>query len=131
MRKRRLAALDAQVKKHCYRKREVITRIVYLHIRFANLFYVFYDLFFFFKGEASKRPRRDGNDDNDDSNDSGTVITQFLIQIDTVKSTAISRYIINNNQINDESNSSLFASIKGKTCVTVTIDSLKKEIDLI
>ena len=56
---------------------------------------------------------------------------RFLIQIDTVKSTAISRYIINNNQINDESNNSLFSSIKGKSCVTVTIDSLEKEIDLI
>ena len=55
---------------------------------------------------------------------------RFLIQIDTVKSTAISRYIINNTQRNDESNNSLFASIKGK-CVTVTIDSLEKEIDLI
>ena len=86
---------------------------------------------FSFKGEASKRPRRDGNHDNDDSNDSGTVMKRFLIQIDTVKSTAISRYIINNNQINDESNNSLFSSIKGKSCVTVTIDSLEKEIDLI
>ena len=56
-------------------------------------------MIFSFKGEASKRPRRDGNDDNDDSNGSGTVIKRFLIQIDTVKSTAISRYILNNNQI--------------------------------
>ena len=73
MRKRRLTALDAQVKKHCYRKGEAINRTVYLCIIFPNLFYCFY-MIFFFKGEASKRPRRDGDDENDESNDSGTVI---------------------------------------------------------